>query len=521
MNLSKEESLNNKSGFPNIIINNRQLREPTLQSINALEEGNSPPKIFVQQGNLVGIHEMEDGSPSIISFDENSLRIELTECANFLYEGQGSEYRNVYPPKDICNSVLSSKQWPFPNLKGLVELPTLRPDGSLIDIQGFDAATGLLYVPNSDFKTSQIKSKPSKDDAVQALKYLTTELLNDFPFVDAASKANAVGLMVTHVVRELIDNCIPLCAISATSIASGKSLFSSLNSVIASGRPGVMQAMPAREEELQKLLLSSLIAGTRLVIFDNVDEKISSPTLSSVLTSQLFSGRILGRSAMVEVPVSSIFIINGNNLTIAGDLPRRAFWVRIDTGTSNPWSRSKFQHPNLILWALKNRGKIVASLLTLARAWVEAGQPLFKGVSIPSYNNWVEVIGGILEFCGVCDFIANYTEMYDRADEDNAQWEPFLIEWREHFGAEYQLISTLYEQIKPDKDYWKPLAELLPEYLKVEIEVAFPNAVKRKIGKEFKKIEGQRFGNGKFRLIRSEKKDKKYGAFRWRVKWGE
>jgi hypothetical protein len=514
--LKKREVLQDKSELPNIVVSDKPLRVLTSESIDALNEANNPPKIFIRDGNAVRIKEKEDGSPIVEMHNVNSIEAELSDSANYLAEGRKA-LKNVFPHKDICNSILTNRKLPFPPLKGIIEVPALGSDGTIIDTPGYDERSGLIYNPSQNLKIPKIKSKPTKADARKSMKYIKAELIDDFPFIDKASKANALGLLITPTVRELIDGLIPLFAVSAKSVSSGKSYFCSLNSVVTSGRPGTMLTLPKREEEIRKLLLSSLIAGVRLIVFDNVDQKVTSPALSSVLTSQVYADRILGRSEMVEASVSAIFMVNGNNIAIAGDLPRRTVWIGIDSQTSKPWQRNKFKHRELILWALNNRGEIVAALLTIARAWVLARQPLFNGVNMPSFNNWAGVVGGILEFCGIDGFLSNYAEMYDLCDEDDAQWEYFLREWYKIIGPEYKPISDIFELIKPEQDVRNIFNELIPEKLKVEMDGTFSSDAKRKLGKAFKAIEGRRFGSSEYRIVRSKEKDLHSGAHKWRV----
>jgi hypothetical protein len=45
-----------------------------------------------------------------------------------------------------------------------------------------------------------------------------------------------------------------------------------------------------------------------------------------------------------------------------------------------------------------HRGEIIAALLTLVRAWYDAGQPPMKEpIKMGSFQTWVNIIGGILD----------------------------------------------------------------------------------------------------------------------------
>ena len=61
--------------------------------------------------------------------------------------------------------------WRFPMITGIVDAPTLRPDGSVIETPGYDEATGLLYKPSS------ITSRLSESDErrTQRLRWISLQ----------------------------------------------------------------------------------------------------------------------------------------------------------------------------------------------------------------------------------------------------------------------------------------------------------------------------------------------------------
>ena len=84
-------------------------------------------------------------------------------------------------PKDIAATYLERiGSWNLPVLTGIVDAPTLRPDGSIIDQPGYDPRTGILYMPSEDFPT--VPRLPTRNGARQSLDHLIS-LIADFPFV--------------------------------------------------------------------------------------------------------------------------------------------------------------------------------------------------------------------------------------------------------------------------------------------------------------------------------------------------
>ena len=60
--------------------------------------------------------------------------------------------------------LLAKAEWQLPVLKGLIEAPTLRRDGSLLDKPGYDPKSGLLYDPG-DAEFPPFPEKMTKEAA--------------------------------------------------------------------------------------------------------------------------------------------------------------------------------------------------------------------------------------------------------------------------------------------------------------------------------------------------------------------
>ena len=57
-----------------------------------------------------------------------------------------------------ATQIAARGRWSFPHIETVSETPTLRPDGTIIQEPGYDAATATLYLPNAEFP-------PVPDDA--------------------------------------------------------------------------------------------------------------------------------------------------------------------------------------------------------------------------------------------------------------------------------------------------------------------------------------------------------------------
>jgi hypothetical protein len=149
------------------------------------------------------------------------------------------------------------------------------------------------------------------------------------------SKANALALLLTPMLRSAIAGPVPLALIDAPQAGTGKSLLTQVLALIATGRSAAMMTVPAGDEETRKKITASLLSGTSLILLDNVAAPLLAGSLAAALTTETWSDRLLGQSAMVTLPQKVTWVATGNNIALGGDLARRCYWVRLDAQTSH------------------------------------------------------------------------------------------------------------------------------------------------------------------------------------------
>lgn len=177
----------------------------------------------------------------------------------------------------------------------------------------------------------------------------------DFPFVDDASRANAIAAPLTAVARELIDGPTPMFAIDAPAQGTGKSLLANgIGTIIIGAQPAVTTET-RNEEELRKRITALLRGGVPVVLLDNITKRMESGTLCSLLTAPLWSDRLLSKNEQVDVPVRAVWLATGNNLELSGEMTRRVVWIRLDSRRDRPWERSQFRHAQLNAWVARHR----------------------------------------------------------------------------------------------------------------------------------------------------------------------
>jgi hypothetical protein len=112
-----------------------------------------------------------------------------------------------------------------------------------------------------------------------------------------------------------------------------------------------------------------------------------------------------------------------------------------------------FRHPDLLGWVRENRARLLTSLLVLARAWSAGGMQITEGPVLSSFESWSAVVGSVLRFAGLTDFLGNEDRKRDLAeDESNPQREILLSRIYDIVGDRRFTLKELHELTKPNAD---------------------------------------------------------------------
>jgi hypothetical protein len=476
-----------------IDVDDRLLQEIAEEALWALINHNRPPRIFSRAGSLVRLHKNEILVIEPLSVD--ALKNALARAAGF-NKKQGKESINVSPPNEVVRDILAMDDWPgIPEIKRIIEIPVIRPDGSILSQAGYDESTNIYLDPVIDLKRLVIPEILSQKDAVESAQFILNEIFADFPFDNNASRANTLALLLSVVVRPMIKSNIPLFILEKPQAGTGASLIADIISTITTGKPASMWGMPETDDEWRKAITSALVDGSPLIVIDNVVGQLKSASLTRALTSKIWRDRQLGKNKMLDLPQEAVWIATGNNIQIGGDIARRTVRVRLDAACARPWMRTGFKHPDLLDWIKDNHGLIISRLLIISRAWVLAGKPP-GNVRLGSFSEWAKVISGILEFAGVKDFMGNASELYDDMDTDVQQWDAFLEEWaalhadhpitagqlRDELLSDYPIYHTFQDSMPDDvakavgKDYRASLS--LGVVLRKHLDQVYPSGRK-------------------------------------------
>jgi hypothetical protein len=222
-----------------------------------------------------------------------------------------------------------------------------------------------------------------------------------------------------------------------------------LASLIATSRPAPVTAQGKSEEELEKRLGAALIAGDVLIAIDNCEEPLGGELLCQALTQGSLKVRILGRSMNAEVPSNAMIFATGNNLTLEGDMTRRAVRATLDAGVERPELRAFDRDP--VALVMQHRGDYVAAALTVLRAYHVAGSPA-QGTPLGSFADWSRRVRDALIWLGEADPCETMDGMRS-ADPKLGALTTVIEQWREVIGGDRvtvrQIIDRAIDQRPP------------------------------------------------------------------------
>jgi len=345
------------------------------------------------------------------------------------YDKRSKRWSATDPPKQVAEIILSRDgEWEFPVLSGVIGCPTMRRDGSIINQVGYDRKAQLLLIDSPEM--GSIPLRPSRSDAEDALALLDG-LLNGFPFVDAASRSVALSALMTPVLRPGALTSAPLHVMRAPSAGSGKSYLVDLAAAISTGQFAPVIAIGRTDEETEKRLGAALLGGQPIISLDNVNGRLGGDALCQVVERPVVQVRPLQRSELKRIESRATVFATGNNVEIEGDLVRRALLCSLDADQERPELR-RFENDPLAA-VLADRGKFIAAIFTIARAYIAAACPEVCP-PLASFEDWSRVIRSSIVWLGRVD--AADTMEIARAEDTS------LTAMRALFAAWYEAASS-------------------------------------------------------------------------------
>jgi len=411
------------------------------------------PDLYSRNGLLSRIRTGELG-PHLEVLPTPALCTTLSSAARF-YEtksvfGKRQQVR-VQVPLRLAKAVEATAEWPqVEEVRGIVEHPVMRRDGSIIDTPGYDAATGLLYLPSGLEGVEHVAENPMLDEAKAAAELLF-QVVEDFPFETPAHKAGWLAALLTPFARAAYDGPTPFTLVDGNTPGAGKNKLADSIGVITTGRQLVRQAHIRDDAEIEKRITSTAIAGRAVVLIDNIKGSFGGPVWDAVLTSTTWSGRRLGVSEDVVCLMLTIWLGTGNNVEPVGDTVRRILHIRLSSPEEDPEERTDFHHPDLLDWIRDNRARLIRAALIILRAYHLAGRPIQPGVRWGSFEGWAALVASAVVWLGYDD-PCKTREGLSVGNNPKDKLAALLHAWDGAFGRKHKTVSEVLKAITPGRD---------------------------------------------------------------------
>ena len=359
---------------------------------------NSCGKCVLPQ-NSRRVDNKETERPCLMPLKSQVLRSEIQRYVRIYREGAKG---NVSPtlPNDLALAICSAPEF-INNLRRIrgvcnARLPCGIKDGQLAALaEGFNEESGIL-VKSGGFDFNRTWSlKRAKD--------FYDRIYGEFCFRaddQARSMAVVVAMNLTLFGFYLLppDALRPAFLINANREGAGKSLLvkAALTPVFGSA---ILAAMPPIEEQRQKAIFSAALCRDGVLVWDNITAfEIKSPSLEQLVTSVSLSDRILHTQSTEKVRHELVVLLTANGARPSPSLRRRSLSVelhlkhlRAEDRTIKNWLDDGRLKPMRADFCSANRG--------ILAHWARQGCPPSKK-TIPSFEHWSEVFGGIVEAAG-------------------------------------------------------------------------------------------------------------------------
>jgi hypothetical protein len=480
------------------------------------EESDKSPGVTMDDDTVR--HALVEGSPQIREMSLATLRERMTSLATYQkYNERAQDWRPSLPTDPIVAAAHSRGEWRgIKPIIGIVEAPTMRPDGSIVQEPGYDAATGYLYQPSQTFP--RVPESPTVWEARVALKMLLDVFAN-FPYVTNPHKSVPIAAILTLVARPAITGATPAFLFDSSTRGSGKTLQTDAIATILTGRGMPRMNYPNNEDELEKVLASYALRGAPFFSLDNVTRPFGGGALDRVITARdSVDLRVLGKSEVPTLPWRTVVLATGNNLSLFADTARRVLITRIEPVEERPETRTEFLHDDLPGWVRSERANLVVAALTVLRAYYVAGRPQQKCDRWGSFEEWSRLIPHAIVWAGGFDPMLARPASDCDVDTDALSYKMILSEFNRLYGAKEFLIRDVIKDLFGTPRDKAPDGTVLPDG-KEGLRESVLDLCDPKHGLPTAKLLGRRLGRFRGRVMDGKKltNNSVSGILKWSI----
>ncbi len=443
------------AGKPIVEIHDRPLPDVLGDLASAIAQHNgSTPTLFYGAGGLREVVRNQDGATILEAVRAERLQVVSSQSATWTTTPADARLpREIAPPAELCKQFIASREYwqNIPTIKRVLTAPFIDRAGNVCAAPGYHASEqSWLSLPDGHALPDTTPTPAN----VTAGKTLIDRLFSEVAFADNASRANAWALLLLPFMRLYIDaqndGQTPIHLFDAPTQSSGKTYAATI--ALLPFCEVVPTSDKKDEKESQKEIFALLAEGAFYIFIDNVKSSLGSAEIATAVTSGKMRGRVLGITGTQTVSTNIVWAATSNNAQLDADIISRSILIQLDTNKENPEDREFNFNP--LQFIAQNRAETQAAILTIVRAWLEAGKPN-RAAKVSRFPAWERTIGGILEVAGVSGFLENFKEVRNKIDPESNAWRGFIEAWHDAHGESFKTVKELLET--PDGDDLKAI----------------------------------------------------------------
>lgn len=423
---------------------NGDLHDKTMAVQHALEALPVGKGLFIFGNHLAIINQTETGTGTEM-LTVQTLNTYLYQQFRFFGRNVYGELKNVELPRTVTENFLSLGQWSLPRVKQILHHPTFGKEWRLLGKGGYHPDEE-IFMDLRGLELLDVPEVPSGSDLAEAKENLE-DIFIDFHFSDEASRTNTIALIITLLIRNrIVGNC-PIFGVGALCNGSGKGLLVDLCTLVALGLQLPSTTWEDSETATKRLITTKVLSNPEAIKIDNIAKKVDSPSLASILTTDVWEDRLVLGASTICIPVQVIWILTGNKLALSGEIARRTIRININPDADELYLRSNFRHADVEKYVLDNRPKLLRSVLVIIQYWIDQGKPE-SDLTLGSFDRWAKIVGGILEAAGYQEFMGNVGQSYGGQQDLDRLWQDFFLKWQETYGENPVKASALVELLQ-------------------------------------------------------------------------
>ena len=344
------------------------------------------------------------------------------------------------PPR-VAQALLDAPTFAKP-LAGILEVPSVTLQGRLLDEQGYDESTG-YFCSFDPSLASGINTNATKEDALEALEYISNVVFDDFPFGSDLDRSCAIAFLLTAFVRRFLDKA-PGFMVTATTQASGKSTLVDVIFQAAFGRPAAASSWSDSQEEMRKHILALLMEGHSGVCFDNLPFgcRVDGDELAKLLTQEVYSARVLGGNTSAHMPTNILVALTGNQLTATNDMPSRLLPINLIPDVENP-ENTRYKRRDIGEWHGNNRQAIIEAVCTILIASYKTSEQV--DIEPSRFPAWDLAVRKPMALLGLPDVLGAFNTNRNEDPTREARGK-FLHAWHNSYGGQWIDLNSIIKE---------------------------------------------------------------------------